>query len=344
MTASATITTMNRPAAPWWAWRTARPAGSGPSPRVAPAILVGSAPTIMCGGILTPGSLGMCRVITGSPQVVRRHGPVPVAPVGKGGAATLGVTPSAGRSMRLRRRNNSRWCRVAARWFSRRTSAGVGRRRWGGGRQGAGDRSGVDEGDELGVAAVEVGELLEAASQSAVRVEVEGRGRRSWVQCARPARWWIAVNVAPRRRGRNLLPSKAHRVNHADHPSTPSMCASWRSCQADGRLSNVASPTPGRPQPVAVPSPGEAPETLASSAATGPWSTGRWPRPHRVRRGVRRAPRGNTQERMEERILAPARGGGHVVSGESDFLLEVVWDLRDYDRFTRRAPGHLARG
>ena len=50
---------------------------------------------------------------------------------------------------------------------------------------------------------------------------------------------------------------------------------------------------------------------------------------------------GHTQERMEERILAlPEVVACHVVSGESDFLLEVVCrDLRDYDRFTREHLG-----
>ena len=49
-----------------------------------------------------------------------------------------------------------------------------------------------------------------------------------------------------------------------------------------------------------------------------------------------------TQERMEERLLAlPEVVACHVVSGQSDFLLEVVCrDLRDYDRFTRE---HLGR-
>ena len=49
-----------------------------------------------------------------------------------------------------------------------------------------------------------------------------------------------------------------------------------------------------------------------------------------------------TQERIEERLLAlPEVVACHVVSGQSDFLLEVVCrDLRDYDRFTRE---HLGR-
>lgn len=51
---------------------------------------------------------------------------------------------------------------------------------------------------------------------------------------------------------------------------------------------------------------------------------------------------GQTQERMEERLLAlPEVVACHVVSGQADFLLEVVCrDLRDYDRFTRE---HLGR-
>lgn len=50
---------------------------------------------------------------------------------------------------------------------------------------------------------------------------------------------------------------------------------------------------------------------------------------------------GGTQERMEERFLElPEVVACHVVSGQADFLLEVVChDLRDYDRFTREHLG-----
>jgi len=46
---------------------------------------------------------------------------------------------------------------------------------------------------------------------------------------------------------------------------------------------------------------------------------------------------GQTQERLEEAFVAlPEVVACHVVSGQADFLLEVVCrDLRDYDRFTR---------
>ena len=51
---------------------------------------------------------------------------------------------------------------------------------------------------------------------------------------------------------------------------------------------------------------------------------------------------GSTQERLEERLLAiPEVVACHVVSGQADFLHEVVCrHLRDYDRFTRE---HLGR-
>jgi Lrp/AsnC family leucine-responsive transcriptional regulator len=46
---------------------------------------------------------------------------------------------------------------------------------------------------------------------------------------------------------------------------------------------------------------------------------------------------GGTQDRIEEMILGfPEVVACHMVSGQSDFLLEVVCrDLRDYERFTR---------
>ena len=46
---------------------------------------------------------------------------------------------------------------------------------------------------------------------------------------------------------------------------------------------------------------------------------------------------GRTQERLEEEFVTlPEVVACHVVSGQADFLLEVVCrDLRDYDRFTR---------
>ena len=52
---------------------------------------------------------------------------------------------------------------------------------------------------------------------------------------------------------------------------------------------------------------------------------------------------GRTQEVLEERFLAlPQVVACHVVSGQADFLLEVVChDLRDYDRFTREQLQHF---
>ncbi len=46
---------------------------------------------------------------------------------------------------------------------------------------------------------------------------------------------------------------------------------------------------------------------------------------------------GGTQDRIEEMLLGfPEVVACHMVSGQSDFLLEVVCrDLRDYERFTR---------